>query len=127
VVQLHLAGAFTAIGLGAWNLVAAKGTGRHRIVGRVWVSLMVLVAASSFWITGLSASLLGGAWRGWPSPIHLLSVLVLVTAPLALWSARAGRIVRHRRMMLQLYFLGLILTGMFTLAPGRLMHRALFG
>jgi uncharacterized membrane protein len=61
------------------------------------------------------------------SPIHILSVVVIVTAPLAVWYAHTGRVKAHRNAMIQLYFLALIGAGIFTLWPGRLMHEAVFG
>jgi uncharacterized membrane protein len=126
-VLAHLAAALLALGLGAWNLLAAKGTARHRWVGRAWVGLMLVVALSSFGITGLSAGVLGPGWLGWFSPIHLLSVFVLVAVPRALWAARRGDLAAHRSGMRQAYFLGLLLAGAFTLLPGRLLGRLVFG
>ncbi len=49
-ILLHSAAALVALLLGAWQLWAAKGTGGHRVLGYVWVGLMMLVAVSSFWI-----------------------------------------------------------------------------
>jgi uncharacterized membrane protein len=126
-VLVHLAAALAALGLGAWQLLAAKGTERHRWVGRVWVVLMLVIALSSFGITGLAEGVLGPGWTGWYSPIHLLSLFVLVAIPRAVWAAMRGNIAAHQRGMKQAYFLGLILTGAFTLLPGRLLGRMLFG
>ena len=51
--KLHAIAALTALGLGAVQLAAPKGTLPHRTIGWVWVALMVTVAASSFWIHDL--------------------------------------------------------------------------
>jgi uncharacterized membrane protein len=64
-----------------------------------------------------------GPW----SPIHLLSVLVLVTLPLAVWHAHRHRVRRHRSAMISLYAFGLIGAGVFALLPGRVMHEVVFG
>ena len=81
---------------------------------------MLIIAISSFFIHEIK-------FWGQYSPIHLLSLLTLF----ALWRgvsyARAGRIKSHQRMMVMLYGLALILTGLFTLLPGRVMHHIIFG
>jgi uncharacterized membrane protein len=41
--------------------------------------------------------------------------------------ARAGKIRAHRRAMILLFWLALVLTGLFTFAPGRIMHQVVTG
>ena len=79
---------------------------------------MVALALSSFGITGRD---------GRYSWIHGLSGAVLIMLPLAVLHARAGRIGLHRGTMLGLFFGTLIVTGAFTLMPGRLLHDVFFG
>ena len=81
---------------------------------------MLFIAASGFWIHEIR---LLGLW----SPIHLLSILVLVTVPLAVWHAHNHRVKQHRKAMISLYILALIGAGIFTLLPGRVMHEVVFG
>ncbi len=78
-IPLHAFAAMTAFLLGVVQLAAPKGTLPHRTLGWIWVSLMVSVAVSSFWIHQIR---LIGPW----SPIHLLSIFTLVTLPLGVWS-----------------------------------------
>ena len=66
-------------------------------------------------------------WGPW-SPIHLLSVF----APIMLVVARRGRprghrVRAHRITMISIYAGALLLAGLFTLVPGRIMHAVLFG
>jgi len=82
--------------------------------------MMVVAAASSFWIHELR---LLGPW----SPIHLLSISALATLPLGLWYARRHNVRGHKLTMLGLFGGALMVAGLFTLAPGRLMHRVVFG
>ncbi|QUJ76080.1 DUF2306 domain-containing protein [Sulfitobacter albidus] len=119
-VPAHALAAIGALALGAVQLVLAKGTHLHRIAGRVWVALMAFVAFSSFFIHELQ---LIGPW----SPIHLLSILTLVSLVQAVRTARAGNIAQHRIIMRSLYLYALVITGAFTLLPGRTMHAVLFG
>ncbi|MDA9398409.1 hypothetical protein [Bradyrhizobium sp. CCBAU 45389] len=80
-IPLHAFAAMGAFVLGLVQFSAPKGTLPHRTIGWIWVVLMVVVAASSFWI--------------------------------------------HQ---IRLFFAGaLVVAGLFTLVPGRIMHRVIFG
>lgn len=119
-IQLHAFAAVGAFVLGAVQLAAPKGTLPHRIVGSVWVVLMVIVSLSAFFIHELRI------WGPW-SPIHLLAILTLVLLPLAVWRAHRHDVVQHRRTMLGLFFGALVIAGLFTFLPGRIMHAVVFG
>ena len=119
-IRLHAFAALGAVGLGAAQLVSTKGTMPHRIRGYVWSALMLIVAVSSFWIHNLR--LIGPF-----SPIHLLSILTLVTLPRAIYLARRGDVAGHRRIMLMLFWFALVGAGLFTLLPGRIMGAVLLG
>jgi uncharacterized membrane protein len=110
----------TAFLLGVVQLAAPKGTLPHRTLGWVWICLMALVAASSFWIHQIR---LIGPW----SPIHLLSIFTLVVLPIAAWMAHRHRVPDHRRIMILIFSGALVVAGLFTLVPGRIMHTVLFG
>jgi len=120
VIQLHLLLAVAALVLGGVQLAMPKGSRRHQLTGYLWVSFMTLVALSSFFIFELRI-------MGPFSPIHLLSVFTLYALYSAVRAARQNNIKRHKQMMVLLYGLGLVLTGGFTLMPGRLMHAILLG
>lgn len=119
-IPLHAFAAMAAFVLGLVQFAAPKGTLPHRTVGWIWVLLMIAVAASSFWIHGIR---LVGPF----GPIHLLSIFTLVVLPLAVWRAHTHRIADHRRMMIFIFAGALVVAGLFTLVPGRIMHRVIFG
>lgn len=119
-IVAHTLAALAALALGALQFVLPKGTGLHRGLGMIWVILMLVVAASSFWIHTMQVV-------GRFSPIHILSVIVLISAPLGLYYAHARQIAAHRRTMQQLFAIALIGAGLFTLWPGRIMHQVIFG
>jgi len=119
-IAWHAMAALAALVLGAAQFALPKGTFRHRVIGFMWAGLMLFIAASSFWINEIR---LLGPW----SPIHLLSILVLVTVPLAVWHAHNHLVKRHRKAMIPLYVLALVGAGIFTLLPGRVMHEVVFG
>jgi uncharacterized membrane protein len=120
VIQIHAFAAIAAFAIGTVQLATPKGTLPHRIVGWSWTILMLTVAASSLFIHTIKM------WGLW-SPIHLLSLLVLATLPLALWHAHRHNVRQHRRAMLMLYTGALVIAGGFTLLPGRIMHTVVFG
>ncbi|CCV14101.1 DUF2306 domain-containing protein [Mesorhizobium sp. STM 4661] len=119
-IPWHAFAAFAALAIGGAQLALPKGTLRHRALGYVWAALMLVIAISSFWIQEIR--LIGPF-----SPIHLLSILVLVTVPLAVWHAHGHQVARHRGAMIKLYFFALVGAGVFTLLPGRIMHAVAFG
>lgn len=119
-IPVHAIVALIALGLGAVQLIAPKGTLLHKWVGRVWVTALAFVALSSFFI--FEIRLLGPF-----SPIHLLSIFTLAMLVLAIKAARQGDIKRHKQIMTNLFWFALVLTGLFTLLPGRAMHAVVFG
>jgi uncharacterized membrane protein len=119
-IPLHALAAMSAFALGLVQFAAPKGTLPHRTLGCIWVLLMASVAVSSFWIHQIR---LIGPW----SPIHLLSIFTLVMLPLAVWRAHRHRVADHRRIMIALFSGALVVAGLFTLLPGRIMHAVVFG
>ncbi len=120
VIQVHAFAAMTAFGLGVVQLAARKGTWPHRTIGWIWVLLLATIAISSFWIHQIR--LIGPF-----SPIHLLSIFTLVMLPFAVLAAHRHNVPRHRRAMLGIFFGGLVIAGLFTFVPGRIMHAVLLG
>jgi uncharacterized membrane protein len=119
-ILLHAYAALAAFLLGMVQLARVKGTTGHRALGYTWVVLMLVVAISSFWIHELR---LWGAW----SPIHLLSIFTLAMLPLGVVHARRHNVSGHKATMIGLFAGALIVAGIFTLAPGRIMFQVLFG
>ena len=118
-VTAHVASVLLALPLGISPLVLPKGTVRHRTVGYVWLALMVFTALVSFAVHTINP---GGL-----SYIHLFSLLTLVTAPVIAWSGRTGRVSRHQRAVLGLMIGGLVIAGLFTFVPGRVMGELAMG
>jgi uncharacterized membrane protein len=119
-IPLHAIAAMAAFVLGVVQFAAPKGTLPHRSLGWIWVGLMATVAASSFWIHQIR---LFGPW----SPIHLLSIFTLVMLPLGVWLAHRHNVNAHRWTMIGIFTGALVIAGLFTFVPGRIMHAVLFG
>lgn len=81
--------------------------------------LMVMASLSSFFIHEINL------FHGF-SPIHLLSISVLVGAWRAITAARAKNIRAHKVAVIGMYFGGIVIAGFFTLLPGRIMNAVVF-
>lgn len=120
VIQVHAFAAMTAFVLGLVQFAAPKGTLPHRTIGWIWVALMATIAVSSFWIHELRIV-------GLFSPIHLISIFVLVMLPLGVLAAHRHNVATHRKRMIGLFVGGLVVAGAFTFLPGRIMHAVALG
>jgi uncharacterized membrane protein len=121
-IPLHAFAAMAAFVLGVVQLVAPKGTLPHRTLGWIWVALMLTVAISAFWIHGHSFRL----WREW-SPIHLLSIFTPVMLVIGVIGARRHQVRAHAIIMSSIFAGALVIAGVFTVVPGRIMHTVVFG
>ncbi|QII06829.1 DUF2306 domain-containing protein [Rhodococcoides fascians A25f] len=103
---LHISAALLSVLLGAVILLARKGTPRHRHWGRMYGFALLVMVASSFFVTDLR--------DGW-SVFHVVSVLTGALVLCGWWQpvfgrSRAGWVRRHMLSM-QLSYLVLIVTG----------------
>jgi uncharacterized membrane protein len=119
-IQVHAFAAMTAFVLGIVQLAAPKGTLPHRTLGWVWVTLMLVVSVSAFFIHQIRL------WGEW-SPIHLLAIFTLIMLPLGVYAAHRHNVAGHRGAMIGIFVGALVIAGLFTLAPGRIMHAVVFG
>lgn len=119
-IQIHVAAALGALGLGAFQLAAPKGTISHRVSGWAWAVLVGTAAITSFFIHTLRV------WGPW-SPLHLLSIFTLAMLLRAVWAARRGDVERHRRSMRWMFFAGIVLPAVIAFMPNRIMNRVAFG
>ena len=114
LIVFHLAFALAALALGGVVLARRKGTASHKMLGRIWASLMTAVALSSFWIFEIRQ----GAG---PSFVHLLSAWTLIALACAIYFIRRGNVRAHRGFMIGT-FLGLAGAGAGALMPGRALY-----
>jgi uncharacterized membrane protein len=113
---VHLASVLPAIPLGLYVLLTRKDGTRQRMLGKLWMALMVSGALSALFIR--HANYGGFSW------IH---IFVPVTVLAAIASARAGRISQHCRRVIAMYLDTLIVPVLFAFAPGRVMWTWTFG
>ncbi|KPF78270.1 hypothetical protein IP88_04370 [alpha proteobacterium AAP81b] len=126
LIWLHLAAVLTATLLTPVMLLRRKGTRRHRQLGWVWSAAMLAAAAIALFFNAGHPNGYG-VFSGDVSPIHGLSVLVLVAVPLLIARARQHRVTDHERGVRGLVFGALLIAGWFTFPFDRLLGRWLFG
>lgn len=119
VVIFHVATALSALLIGTIILFRRKGTGFHKTLGWSWVIAMAATAISSLFITGLN----GNYW----SIIHLLSGWTIIALPMGVWAIRNRKVDAHRRTMTRMFVGGLVVAGLLTFIPGRIMFETFFG
>jgi uncharacterized membrane protein len=119
-IQFHAFAAMAAFALGVVQFAAPKGTLPHRTIGFIWVALMIIVSVSAFFIHQIKL------WGPW-SPIHLLAIFTLIVLPVAVWRAHRHDVSNHRNAMLGLFAGALVIAGLFTFVPGRIMYHVAFG
>jgi len=120
---IHLSTIAPAFAIGTYILVTKKGTARHKFLGRIYMLLMLFTAL----VTLLMSAKVGPTLLDHFGFIHLLSLLVLYSIPVAYHAARTGNIERHRMIMVSVYVGALLVAGGFTLMPGRLLGDLIFG
>jgi len=118
VTQVHVLAAIATFAIGLVIMLLPKGAGLHRTLGWSWVIGMTLTAGSSFLMTGI--------FENSYSPIHALSAYTLLGLPFAVAAARRHKIKAHREHMTSLFVGAMVIAGLFTFLPGRLMWSMLF-
>ena len=117
-IQIHVVSAVSAFGVGLVLLGAPKGVRVHKTLGWAWVVSMAVTATSSFFITGL----MGVHY----SPIHALSAWTMLGLPFGIAAIRRRDINKHRHTMTGMFVGGMVIAGLFSFLPGRLMWEIFF-
>ncbi|MGQ0531851.1 MAG: DUF2306 domain-containing protein [Caulobacteraceae bacterium] len=119
VVKLHVYAALTALAIGTVILLRPKGRGLHKTLGWGWVFAMATTAVSSLFIRDLNG--------GFFSFIHLLSGWTIIALPMAIFAIRSRKVETHRRSMTGMFVGGLVVAGLLSFIPGRVMFEMFFG
>jgi uncharacterized membrane protein len=118
-IKIHLATVLAALVVATFQMVGPKGTTVHRVTGWTLSVLFVITAVAALFIRNPQGGLF--------NPFQLFSVWTLIAVPWAVLAARAHNVRRHASIMMGFYFGGMILAGLLTFLPGRLMWRVFFG
>ena len=117
-LTIHLATVIPAIPLGAYVILTRKGGARHKLLGKIWLSLMFVTAIATIFVRNVN--------DGQFSWIHLFTLLTFFAVPKAIMTARAGRIDLHKRHLRNFFLGALIIAGLTAFAPGRTMWQWAF-
>jgi uncharacterized membrane protein len=118
LAYLHLATILPAFFLGTYLLLNRKGTKRHKLLGKLYMGLMLFTAL----VTLFMPAQVGNNLFNHFGFIHIFSFLVLYSVPSAYLSAKKGNITAHKLNMIQLYIGGILIAGAFTFSPGRMLY-----
>ncbi|WP_310496061.1 DUF2306 domain-containing protein [Sandarakinorhabdus sp.] len=128
LIWAHLLLMMLALALTPVMLLRGKGTGSHRLLGKIWVGAMFASAATSlFFKSGSTDPASMGVFTGDFSFIHILSVLVVLQVPRIIIAAREHRIADHERGVRSIVIGALLVAGFFTFPFGRLLGQWLIG
>lgn len=122
LTYFHLGTVFPAFLIGSYLLINRKGTSWHKLLGKIYMYLMLVTAV----ITLFMSAEVGPTLLGHFGFIHIFSLSVFYTVPAAFLAVRNGNIKAHQGNMLGLYIGGLLIAGSFAFMPGRLLHGWLF-
>ncbi len=117
-VAIHLTTALLALCLGPFAIWARRGaTVRprlHRILGYVWVIVMVAAAVSAMFLRDYHLPNIWGY-----TPIHLFVVLTAFALFKSFRALAQGNIAKHRKEMQGLYYGACVGAGLFAMLPSR--------
>ena len=126
IIYIHAFFALTAVPLGLYIFLTKKGTAKHILFGRIWISWLLTISLTAIFIQEIAP--------GEYSLIHLLIPLTIGSLIYSIWSIRKYKkttLLKYKRAhmssMTSVYVGALILAGAFTLMPGRLFYEILFG
>ena len=117
-LHLHIGGALTAFGIGTALMLGVKGRSLHKRLGYIWIVAMAVTAVSSFFIVGLNGNNF--------SLIHGLSAWTVIGLPMGLAAARRRKIKTHAKHMTNMFVGGMLIAGLFSFLPGRVMWSIFF-
>ena len=126
IIYVHATLALLAVPLGLSILLTKKGTKQHRILGRIWVTFLIIVSLTAIFIQAINP--------GQYSLIHLLIPWTIGSLIYSIWNIKKFKNTKierykfaHMYSMIGVYFGALLIAGAFTLMPGRFFHEILFG
>ena len=123
LAYLHLGTVLPAFVIGTFQLLARKGTQSHKLLGRIFMLLMLATGL----ITLSMPAKVGPQFLNHFGFIHIFSFFAVFGVPLSYLAARRGFIRAHRFTMVSLYVGGILVAGAFAFSPGRMLHTWLFG
>lgn len=118
-IQIHMVAAIIALGLGITMYTRRKGTPSHKLIGKLFLALMLITATSAIFIRYIN--------DGSFSWIHIFVPVTFFAAWETVHYVRKGNIKGHKRAVSGLFFGALLIPGFLSFLPGRTMWVMVFG
>lgn len=115
-IQIHLFVVIPSIILGLINLTLKKGSAFHKANGKIWVTLMLVAAFSSFFIMPTGSH----TW------LHLFAIVVIISVTVGVVAIRKSNQRLHVHCMFGAYVGTVISAVVAASTSGRLLHKLLF-
>tara|TARA_Y100000389_G_scaffold119435_1_gene116598 strand:+ start:572 stop:958 length:387 start_codon:yes stop_codon:yes gene_type:complete len=126
IIYIHAALALLAIPLGLYIFIKKKGTKNHKILGRTWVIVLIIVSLTAIFIQTINPEQY--------SLIHLLIPYTIGSLIYSIWNIKKFKKTKierykiaHMHSMIGVYIGALLIASAFTLMPGRFFHEIIFG
>ncbi len=122
LMYTHIITVVPCIFLGAYLFIKSKGNPHHKLVGKIYMTLMLVTAVISLCLPAR----VGPQFLNHFGFIHVFSVLTIQAIPTAIIAIKKGNVRKHKRKLVSLYIGAIVIAGSFTLAPGRFLHELFF-
>lgn len=117
-VQIHVITAIAALILGIAMFVRRKGTRSHKMIGKLFLLMMLATATSAYFIRYIN--------EGNFSWIHIFIPITFIAAFETVFYIRKGNLKGHKRAVTGLFFGALLIPGILSFLPGRTMWMMFF-
>jgi uncharacterized membrane protein len=114
-VQIHLATVLICVPLGAYILSGTKGNMQHKMWGRLWVAAMFVTCISALFIKSFAPVI------GPFGVIHLMVLWSLFNLSKGMYAIIWKRDLQGHLRNMQGAYWGLIIAGLFSFIPGRML------
>lgn len=118
-IKIHMIAAIVALGLGITMYTRRKGTPSHKIIGKLFLAVMLITAFTALFIRNIN--------DGSFSWIHIFVPVTFFAAWETVHYIRKGNLKGHKRAVTGLFFGALLIPGFLSFIPGRVMWTMFFG
>ena len=108
-------------------LFFSSGSLPRDLIAQDWFRTIATLNPVSYLIEGIRSLFITGINGSFYSFVHLLSGWTIIALPMAIYAIRNRNVERHRRGMTGMFVGGLIIAGLLTFLPGRLMWNVFLG
>jgi uncharacterized membrane protein len=123
LIHYHLFLLLISFLIATYIMLTKKNTKQHKVLGALYMGLMLIAVIISFFITATIGPTLFDHF----GILHILSLFMLYIIPSAYMAAKNGNIKKHRNIMIGLYVGTIVIAIVFSLTPTILLNEWIFG